>query len=917
VDRRIFVVAWWTSFIAGALVLWFFLRGVDILPLEFAANGDAARAVIDGYGDKLAAAKASVWWDFAYIVCYGATLLLGVSWASRVYLTTSLRSFGVFLAPLVPVAMLLDGVENVALLRMLAGKTDSAWPAVAAACAYPKFLIVLAAIPFLLGGVITRVYQWLRPHLRIGPDLVDLRRDRDASNGPWEGGDVPSWAKEAWEPQYEKIGISCSGGGIRSAAYNLGALQTLQAAGKLDAAAYIACVSGGGYMAGAWAIMRKESQAEFLRDVPAYSTASPEEDYLRNHSSYLAPTLGAKLWGLTRFLLGTGANFVFIALLIALVARPFGWIISLDYLHPSFDGPTGDTLRVTGAMWLSIGAIAIAAILLATTVVMIRIRVRLEEWFLQAAKRVFVLAVVLFFVLVGLPWLVRTVPVVLADPSAVVTFQSNDEDATSDPEKREGPSVDAAKPLTPSEKKDAFNLAAAIQAIAGFVTLVTGAIAALGKRKGTVLYLIGRAVPPLTIAFGFVMVAYSGANSDKSAMNAILGMNVPHQIALWILTLLGFWLFYLVTDQTAWSLHAFYKRRLATAFALRRVARDRVEELPWEQPMTLSEYPKPSDAKGPQLVVCTAANLSDQGLTPVGRRSVSCTFSSTEVGGRQIGWLPTATLEDALRPKGGIEHMTLIGAMAISGAAVSPAMGKFKESKLGPLFALVNARLGVWFPNPKRVGQVIASGYKWADRPRATFLLRELTRTYPLDNRFLYVTDGGHWENLGLVELLRRGCTEIYCFDATGDKVDTFTTVGQALAIARTELDVKIDIDLGQDDPLDEPIVEGGASRKVKKATEKKRRDPREASHDHWWGIIQYPNGVKGKLVVVKLAVTDDAPWHVRAYAAADPQFPCHGTLDQLFDHEKFEAYRALGESSCEHALEEMRKGFFPALLRS
>jgi hypothetical protein len=45
---------------------------------------------------------------------------------------------------------------------------------------------------------------------------------------------------------------------------------------------------------------------------------------------------------------------------------------------------------------------------------------------------------------------------------------------------------------------------------------------------------------------------------------------------------------------------------------------------------------------------------------------------------------------------------------------------------------------------------------------------------------FLYVTDGGHWENLGLVELLRRGCTKIYCFDAAGDKEQTFFTIGEA-----------------------------------------------------------------------------------------------------------------------------------------
>lgn len=62
--------------------------------------------------------------------------------------------------------------------------------------------------------------------------------------------------------------------------------------------------------------------------------------------------------------------------------------------------------------------------------------------------------------------------------------------------------------------------------------------------------------------------------------------------------------------------------------------------------------------------------------------------------------------------------------------------------------------------------------------------------------RFVYISDGGHWGNLGLVELLRRGCTEILCLDASGDQVDTFHTIGSAIALARDELRIEIDLDL-------------------------------------------------------------------------------------------------------------------------
>ena len=53
-------------------------------------------------------------------------------------------------------------------------------------------------------------------------------------------------------------------------------------------------------------------------------------------------------------------------------------------------------------------------------------------------------------------------------------------------------------------------------------------------------------------------------------------------------------------------------------------------------------------------------------------------------------------------------------------------------------------------------------------RPRPRYLLKELLGWNSVNDKYLYVTDGGHYENLGLVELLRRGCTKIYCLDASG-----------------------------------------------------------------------------------------------------------------------------------------------------
>src|SRR5438128_1879328 len=79
----------------------------------------------------------------------------------------------------------------------------------------------------------------------------------------------------------EVIGICCSGGGIRSAAYNLGALQAMQEAGAFHRARYMTAVSGGSYMAATHAIVAAYS-GNLLPDVPVYAQGSPEEQYLRN-----------------------------------------------------------------------------------------------------------------------------------------------------------------------------------------------------------------------------------------------------------------------------------------------------------------------------------------------------------------------------------------------------------------------------------------------------------------------------------------------------------------------------------------------------------------------------------------------------------------------------------------------------------
>lgn len=99
-------------------------------------------------------------------------------------------------------------------------------------------------------------------------DRRKTRRLRDWLIGAEEE-EQPPHGEPVLDPVPGRIGICCSGGGIRSAAYNLGALQALQEEGVLEHAEYVAAVSGGSYIAASYATVAATAPAGKL-DPPVY-----------------------------------------------------------------------------------------------------------------------------------------------------------------------------------------------------------------------------------------------------------------------------------------------------------------------------------------------------------------------------------------------------------------------------------------------------------------------------------------------------------------------------------------------------------------------------------------------------------------------------------------------------------------------
>jgi hypothetical protein len=214
-------------------------------------------------------------------------------------------------------------------------------------------------------------------------------------------------------------------------------------------------------------------------------------------------------------------------------------------------------------------------------------------------------------------------------------------------------------------------------------------------------------------------------------------------------------------------------------------------------------------------------------------------------------------------------------AMAISGAALSPNMGARTTPSMAFIMTLFNVRLGWWLGNPRHPNTWKMPGPSFG----LVHLMVELLGKAGDTRRHVYLSDGGHFENLGLYELVRRRCRYIIVCDASEDPALAFSDLGNAIEKCRVDFGVDIEIDVR---PL-------------------QRTDETGLSEAHCTiGRVRYDkvdqDSDVGTIVYLKSSLVGSEPTDVRTYARANSSFPHQSTTDQWFDESQFESYRALGE---------------------
>ena len=684
-------------------------------------------------------------------------------------------------------------------------------------------------------------------------------------------------SQSAWEADQSVahrglIGLAFSGGGIRSATVNLGILQGLRKLGLLKAVDYLSTVSGGGYIGSCYsAVNAAEAKLQTNADDKLQAIAhdalfqhkpgvpeNPIFRHLRNNANYMAPNgLIDVLRVPSVFLRGMAINFFIVfpfllmlaALSALLISAPGNWHQQLavwirDLGIPLSEVGTRFSVTITLAM------LTVTVYLLSPLVSLLLQSKMLKEkgnagWLIRSRASRF------------LGWCLAAIFACAAielQPWAVALYRDK-----------------LGQEFSFQE----------IALIGSFGSLGLSAVAArllpqianVLSRMG--IYLLG--------LIGFLVFWLFYLHLSNDLLHPMLLQQTgfvwisPAGFTVIAMILLSFnWL----TGNTNFtSISRFYRDRLSKAYIFGFNGKAEIEQT---DDLKLSAL---DSNFAPYHLLNSTLNLSRTSQAYCDdRRGDFFFFSKRYIGSLSTGYCKTSDME-AHTPE-----LNLATAMAISAAAAAPNLGKSTIKPLVFILGMLNIRYDYWLQNPGWIKQGKAS----SDRPNPSYFLRELASNLSADTAYVNLSDGGHIENLGIYELIRRECRLIIAGDSEEDQTLTFSGLADLIRLVQIDFGVIIVMD-GLD-------------------------DIRNGKQHHAIGTIYYCNEKVGKLIYLKTSLlgdfslrdslapdayltsqlrTDDVAFdnnpYIAHYKTQDPTFPHQSSANQFYDETQFECYRALG----------------------
>lgn len=634
-------------------------------------------------------------------------------------------------------------------------------------------------------------------------------------------------------------GICLSGGGIRAAMFSLGVLQVLQEKRGLlfgkHAAQMVSAVSGGSYIASAYvsngAALIAERQDPDSTRAP-FAKGTPEEQYVLDRGKYLLTPWFARV-----ALLIAGVLAGPLALLALLIWTGFILAdLALVVVWASVE--MGLPLRIQGWGWWGTVPVAAAA----------TITVGRQLFQPRSLAGVVTSLVALALMIVALPAAVMSLSTLEWTTAAVGWIKL----------------ISIASAAVLASAGVAFVASRTKVESPVFGMLERLSVAAL------MLVVVGAAMMFMVpFVAEILLTPDSYTPSAAAGWWAVAGILAPLPFA-WLLRRV--------------ALHQFYREGLRSSFGVLRTGG--VAQVP-EEPRLFSALDMGPAV--PRLLISATANGHG------GRHAYDgfifshdrCGIPNTEM------WHATRQLELA-RTDGYLfasreSVVTLPTSVAATGAALSASMGRYSRPSARMLLALFNIRIGRTIPSVGRddrrraVADLQSPGRvrtRTALLPGVDDLVAEMLG---VQGPNMYVSDGGHFDNLGLITLLRARCRAIWCVDASSRPQGDCPDLDRAITLAKS-LGIEITV---------------------------KTSDFASTTHGvfaatHATGKVRYQDGETADLHVIKLGLHSSNLAVFDPYRQTDRKFPHHSTFKQLYPTARMVKYRDLGRDNATRCLSDI-----------
>jgi len=740
----------------------------------------------------------------------------------------------------------------------------------------------------------------------------------------------------------QKFGLALSGGGIRSASFALGVLQALYGFGVFEKFHYLSTVSGGGYIgtsltyfrnifntkaAPGWfpfGYLQPPGQAP-IRAMGARVAAPQDADskraqrivtYLRQHAAFLVPSrqlgLPALAAGALRGLITTSIPyFALLAGILGLLCwagafdktGEYDFLLATDWPAAATSVPPAGCSEdkceakslpppdIYLAIWPANLALWIAVLFLATAALSSVVagavaRLDQEEKLTRFGYR----SLVKYYSLAGWALTVGVALAVLSTMPWLREYLNYLMDAQAD---QQLPGTFAA-------------LGSALAGAVGLVAKMRGVLGGESLKPSLTRRLV-LSLAGILFVFGILFLGFMAGWSLAG----------PETARTWLYA----GLLFLAAIAIAWTVnvnlaaqHRLYRDRLMEVFCAQnralkagswRYAYRAQSSAGWMQNMIAP--------KTPYHIINTCVITTDSDDRRFrGRGGDNFILSPLYCGSDATGWAAT----DVAQPT-----LSIATAAAISGAALNAhsgphGAGLLRNKAYSAVLSFLGLHLGYWARNPqryrtaKRRANADARWVRWCSK--LGMINRNVTgvAAFKVPNLIIpglfsvsgigmneigthvQLSDGGHFENLAIYELVRRRVDFMWISDAGQDAVFSFEDLSNAIERVRVDFGVNIRF---RNEDYDLTHLFPGSAETPSDASKNFADLYKLARRGYAVGTVEYPDGKVGTVVYIKSTLTRGLPADIYGYKARNPDFPHQTTMDQFFDEEQFDAYRELG----------------------